>query len=71
MEHSGEKVSVTVEYQLGEYKRMVWDFMPLHLAGRDKPPNRYLPWNWPIVERALLAVFIPIMFKIKIRKVGA
>jgi len=71
MEHSGEKVSVTVEYQLGEYKRMVWDFIPLHLEGRDKPPNRYLPWNWPIVERALLAVFIPIMFKIKIRKVGA
>jgi hypothetical protein len=70
MEHSGDTISVTVEYELSEYKRMVWDFMPLHLAAREKPPNRYLPWNWPIVERVLLAAFIPLMFKIKTRKVG-
>jgi len=70
MNHSGDIVSVTVEYQLAEYKQMVWDFMPLHLATRDKRPNPYLPWNWPLVERAFLAVFIPVMFKIKTGKVG-
>lgn len=70
MKHSGDTISVTVEYQLAEYKRMVCDFMPLHLAAIQKPPNRYLPWNWPIIERAFSAVFIPIMFKIKVAKVG-
>ncbi|RUO25560.1 hypothetical protein CWE09_02160 [Aliidiomarina minuta] len=70
MKHSGDTISVTVEYQLAEYKRMVCDFMPLHLASMQKPPNRYLPWNWPIIERAFSAVFIPIMFKIKVATVG-
>lgn len=70
MTHSGDMISVTVEYQLAEYKRMVCDFMPLHLAAMQKTPNRYLPWNWPIIERAFSAVFIPIMFKIKVAKVG-
>jgi hypothetical protein len=70
MEHSGDTFSVTVQYQLAEHKQMVLDYLPLHLSARNRPPNPYLPWNWPILERAILAVFIPIMFKIKTAKVG-
>lgn len=70
MKHSGNTISVTVEYQLAEYKRMVFDVMPSHLTALKKPPNRYLPWNWPIIDKAFAAVFIPIIFKIKVAKVG-
>src|SRR5690554_3065280 len=70
MKHSGNTISVTVEYKLAEYKRMVFDVMPLHLAALQKPPNRYLPWNLPIINKAFAAVFIPIIFKIKVAKVG-
>jgi hypothetical protein len=71
MEHSGDMIKVTVDYQLDEYKRMMCDFMPLHLAAMEKPPNRYLPWNWPFVDRALVAVLLPIAFKIKTRIIGS
>ena len=70
VEHSGQLVEVAVEYQLAEYKRVVRDFIPMHYEATGRRPNRLLPWNWPVVEGAMFAVFVPIVFWIKKRSIG-
>lgn len=70
MDHANETLTVTVDYTLAEYKQIVREFTPIHLDA--KHPNRkpYLPWNWAISEKAILAVLVPLIFWWKKSKVG-
>ena len=70
MNHFGATVEVAVDYQLGEYKRVLRDFIPMHLAETGEKPNRLLPWNWPVVEAAFLSIVVPLVFLVKKARVG-
>ena len=70
MNHLGATVEVAVEYQLAEYKRVLRDFIPMHLAEVGEKPNRLLPWNWPPVEAMFFSIFVPVVFLVKKAKVG-
>lgn len=70
MNHIGATVEVVAEYQLAEYKRVLRDFIPIHLAEVGEKPNRLLPWNWPLVEGALFSIFVTVAFLTKKAKVG-
>jgi hypothetical protein len=70
MKHQGQTLNVKVDLHLDEYKQIARDFIPVHYAQKDRSPNPYYPWNWPIVEKALFAVFVPLLFRWKKSKVG-
>lgn len=70
MGHSGERFTVTVDYGLEEYKQIVQDFLPQYLESRHENRNRYWPWNWPVTEKAMMFILVPLIFKWKKSKVG-
>jgi hypothetical protein len=63
-------LEVEVDYQLAEYKRVLRDYIPVHMAAEGETVNRRLPWNWPILEAPLFAVFVTVAFLIKKAKLG-
>ena len=70
MKQTGEAVEVAVEYRLGEYKRVLRDFIPLALERDGKKTNRLFPWNWPILEDTMFNLFVPLVFWFKKSRIG-
>lgn len=70
MKHTNKTVTVTVEYGLAEYKQIVRELAPIYLEANHANRNPYFPWNWTIVEKAMLAMLVPLIFKWKKAKVG-
>jgi|GEM_PF-992206 len=65
-----DRVDVIVEYRLAEYKQVLRDFIPVYLRTTKKQPNRLLPWNWPVMERLMFAIVVPVIFALKKRRIG-
>ena len=70
MENNKESLEVSVEYNLAEYKAFIRDFTPAYLEEKHPNRNPYYPWNWPVTEKLLMAVLVPLIFKWKVSKVG-
>jgi hypothetical protein len=70
MQDDSQRVQVRVDYDLGEYKRVLRDFVPIYYSQTGKVPNRLLPWNWKIVEGAMFALFVPPVFWLKKAMIG-
>lgn len=64
------KVEVAVAYALQDYKRVLRDFFPIYLRRSGKKPNPLLPWNWPLVQSAMFATFVPLIFWWKKSRIG-
>ena len=67
-----EPIEFEVSYQLGEYKSMVAEYILFrhNRRRRDKSPDAQIASRLPLSVRLAFAVFVPLVFRYKIRKVG-
>ncbi|WP_143703954.1 MULTISPECIES: YcxB family protein [Luteimonas] len=70
MEHTAPKIDVAVRYQLREYKQVLRESIALRHTLPVTPPNRWWPWNWPVSQIAIFDVFVPVVFRWKMARVG-
>lgn len=70
MQGDSQQVQVRVNYHLGEYKRVLRDFIPICYSRAGKVPNKLFPWNWKIFDGAIFSLLVPPVFWLKKARIG-
>lgn len=70
MQHAGSRVEIDVSYQLSEYRQLLHDVIAMDMATGNVQTHPASPWNWPIVQKVVLAIVVPPIFAWKMLRVG-
>lgn len=70
MQHAGSRIKIDVTYQLAEYRQLLHDVIAMDMATGNAQTNPASPWNWPIVQKVVLAIVVPPIFAWKMLRVG-
>ncbi|RLK57742.1 hypothetical protein BCL79_2155 [Stenotrophomonas rhizophila] len=70
MEHPHSRIEIDVSYQLAEYRQLLHDVIAMDMATGNAQTHPANPWNWPIMQKVVLAIVVPPIFAWKMLRVG-